>query len=206
MNRYLDRKMRRDGRNPYGSRGGYVTTHRGRRDRRSMSMDYREYADRPYGKGAVDREYGLPYNAMQQPREYNRGMEFYGYGAMQPMNSYDGGYQPYYDYGSGKDEEYKEDLKDWAKKLKKFDKFNVSKDELINQARNMGLKFQDYDEEEFITTYYMLMSDYKLDMLNSPQAYIIMARDFLEDEDSELKGGEKLCTYMYEIVMGEALD
>ena len=205
MNRYLDRRMRRDGRNPYGSRGGYVTARRGTRDRRSNTMGYREYNDRPYGRNIASEEYGTSYNHMQQPREHTRGMEFYG--AMQPMTPmYDGNY-PYYDYSSGKeDEDYKEDLKEWCSKLKKYDKFNLPKEEVLNQARTMGLKFNDYDEEEFLTTYYMLMSDYRADMLNNPQIYVIMARDFLEDEDSELKGGEKLCTYMYEIVMGEALD
>ncbi len=94
MNRYAEEMLRRrgnrmrDGRNPYGSRGGYVTTRspRGRRDGNDYGddMDYsgerydghynREYAPQPYAKMRgtfeYDRQYNdgnIPYDMMDYP-------------------------------------------------------------------------------------------------------------------------------------------
>lgn len=221
MNRYLqDRAMRRgrymrDGRNPYGSRGGYVTSRRGGRGS-DYAMDNRnfnsEYDSRYDGRGDYNYRSSDGHYPMERYGEHHRPMQYeiYGVGGMRPREDYrsgDYGMRDYgydmndYDYAS-EDKEYREDLKEWCKKLKKHDKFGMPKEDIISQARQMGVKFDKFDEEEFLTTYYMMMSDYKMDMLNSPQAYMILAKQWLDDEDSELKGSEKLCAYLYEIVKG----
>ena len=87
-------------------------------------------------------------------------------------------------------------------KLKKYDRFGWSKEQVIQQAKDMGVKFSDYDEMEFYATYIMLMSDFKK-IGNDPYIYLSMAKEWLEDDDVEMKGSEKLCAYLYTIVLGE---
>ena len=217
MNRYLERRrqrMMRDGRNPYGSKGGYVVSSP---RRMRGSMDYTgDYA------GDYNYDYGMDYagrgrhggrRAGRRNSDYamDQYPRFYGYGeVMYPP--YEEGYDSttgqyrrrermMEDFG-GSDEEYREELKEWTKKLKKYDKYGMSKEQVIQQARNHGAKFKEYDEEEFYATYLMMISDYK-ELSNDPTVFIKMAKLFLEDEDAEVKGSEKLCAYLYEIVLGE---
>lgn len=174
---------RRDGRNPYGSRGGYVTSSRPSRDR-SMGYDY-PYTERDYrydNKYDTERYYTTYAMGNEYPRERGRYME---------------------DYASRDlEEDYKKDLHKWAEKLKREDKFNLPKEEVIKKAREMGARFSKYDEEEFYTIYLMHVSDYT-DISNEPFTYIAMAKKWLEDDDIEVSPSEKVCIYMYEIVMGE---
>lgn len=200
-NRFI--RGKRDMRNPYGSRGGYVSSRRG--SRRDYSMGDREHDYRMGGYDMPSNTRG--YSSMEQPRQYNSTMG-------NPSMRYDAyPYMPYdmrYDYSSSNDmmseEEYEDFLEDKCKELKRYDKFNMGKQEVLNQAKQMGINFNDFDEEEFIVTYYMMMSDYKEDMLNSPQIYMLLAKDWLEDKDSDLQGGEKLYAYLMLIVEGKALD
>lgn len=185
----------RDMRNPYGSKGGYVVS------KRDRGMDHYN-ANSERGGRYYDGNRSMPMgerNNMdyKQYREPMRPMEFDIYGGIMPYSPY------YYDGSMGETEqEWEEDLDKWCRKLKKFDKFNMSKDEILSQASAMGVEFKDFTEKEYLATYYMLMSDYDMDMLNSPQAYMIMAKKFLEDYDSELVGGDKLCAYYYEVILG----
>lgn len=180
MNRYLRDKMigrdrarrdyrGRDGRNPYGSRGGYV-----RDSRRNDYGDYRrnDYNDRDYR----DRDF-----------DFNRRSSDYGdYTDM--------------DYAE-MDEEYKTELEEWCKELKKQARNPIPKSEVLSIAEQMGVRFDKYDEKEFFTTVMMLMSDYP--NIGQPETYIAMAKQWLEDKDSELTGSEKLAAYYYTIVKGE---
>lgn len=155
------------------------------RDRES----HREFRDmrNPYGSrgGYVnyrrDRENGNNYNYdMNYQNDYN-----------------------YMDYDAEESKEtYKEDLKKWTKKLKKKDRFGMSEDDIINQARQTGVDFEDFSEDEFLAIYYMLVSDFK-QVSNAPQTYLVMAKEWLEDGDIAVSPGEKICIYMYDIVMGE---
>lgn len=222
-NRYLDRMSmkhhHRDMRNPYGSRGGYVDS-RSSRDYRDYNYNSRDYRDHNYNSRDF-RDYDMAYNDSKYSSGYdgrgyheyrtegyrsggqqfgqhprNMGYEMYGVGGIRPR-------EDYRDYGMDDvGHKYRDDLKEWCKKLKKHDKFDMPKEEILQQAKQMGIKFDMFDEEEFLCTYYMMMSDYKMEMLNSPQAYMVMAKSFLIDPDSELQGSEKLCAYMYEIVKG----
>lgn len=223
-NRYLaDRASRRyegmrDGRNPYGSKGGYVVNRGGERGRtRGMDSNYDDsrydsrYYD-PYDYERKGKEYDYHY---EQPREYDRPREYemygYGIGGVRPRGLY---YDKFHedmryrrdrnDYDSeDMEKEWEEKMEKWCKKLKEYDKFKTPKEDVLNIARGLGAKFKDYDEKEFLTTYYMMMSDYKSKKLTSPQDYVEMALDFLEDEDSDLKGSEKLSAYYFEIVKAD---
>lgn len=197
-NRYLsDRayrrsRMSRDERNPYGSRGGYVSS----RIMRDRGMDYN------YSMPEYDSRYD--YRGSEYPREHSRPMQYelYGVGGMRPRMDYDYGYDYGYDYAKESEKEYEKDLHEWVEKLKKYDRFGWSKEQVIQQAKDMGVKFSDYDEMEFYATYIMLMSDFKK-IGNDPYIYLSMAKEFLEDDDAKLKGSEKLCAYLYTIVLGE---
>lgn len=191
-NRYLsDRayrrsRMSRDERNPYGSRGGYVSS------RRMIDRGMPEYDSR------------YDYRGSEYPREHSRPMQYelYGVGGMRPRMDYDYGYDYGYDYAKESEKEYEKYLHEWVEKLKKYDRFGWSKEQVIQQAKDMGVKFSDYDEMEFYATYIMLMSDFKK-IGNDPYIYLSMAKEFLEDDDAKLKGSEKLCAYLYTIVLGE---
>ena len=194
MNRYLqDRAMRRgnmrDGRNPY------VTSRRSRRDRN-------------------DYDYDMPRDGRDYDMAQNVSYPMYGIGGYRPyegdMADYDYArrsgrgrdYADYYDYASDDmDDEWKEHLKKWSEKLKKKDRFNIPKDQVLQNAKQMGVKFEDYNDEEVLTTYYMVLSDYPK-IANEPHTYLALAKDWLEDKDTALKGSEKLCAYYYEIVKG----
>lgn len=210
MNRYLARRkdrMMRDGRNPYGSRGGYVSSHR---DRAMGEMGDMTYDMRGRGR----------------PRKYDRDMrgdmhypemEIYGVGGMRPRMDYgyhmeDYGtygdmrsnrrdYGDYNDYG-GDDEEYKKKLKHWTEKLKKKDRFDWTKENVIQRAREMHVKFEEINEDEFYAVYLMMCSDFS-SYANDPNTYISMAKDWLYDDDIAVSPSEKLCIYLYEIVLGE---
>ena len=71
----------------------------------------------------------------------------------------------------------------------------------MQKAKQMGIKFDKYNEEEFFTTYYMVMSDFP-QIANDPHTYLAMAKDWLEDKDSEYQGSDKLAAYYYEVVKG----
>lgn len=226
MNRYLrDRANRRvmsqrDGRNPYGSRGGYVSSSRRGRDRAYMNYDMArgnrgrdKEMDMEYDYAKYDSRYDSRYNSdrrgqdghypYQQYGERNRPMDYemygYGIGGIRPMN-YDYGYDYGYDYASeDMEQEWKEHLKKWCEELKRYDRFNMPKDQVIQNARQMGATFKDYNEDEFYTTYLMIVSDYKKS-ISDPHIAILQAQEWLEDDDSKLNGAEKLSAYYYEVI------
>ena len=95
-----------------------------------------------------------------------------------------------------------EDLKKWIEKTKSKDKFKMPFDKVIEQAKNMGVKFDDYSELEFYAIYLMHISDYP-EKSNDYNYYISMAKDWLEDDDVYYKGGDKVCSYLYHTVLGK---
>ena len=168
-----------------------------------MEYDYAKYDSRydsRYNSNRRGQDGNYPY---QQYGERNRPMEYemygYGIGGIKPMDyGYDYGYD--YDYADeDMEKEWKEHLKKWQDELKRYDRFNMPKDQVIQNAKQMGVEFDKYNEEEFLTTYYMVMSDYP-SIANEPHTYISLAKDWLEDEDSKLKGSDKLCAYYYEVI------
>lgn len=183
MRDMLERRTRRDGRNPYGSRGGYVVSSKSRRDR-SMGYDY-AYPERDY-------RYDSRYDTERYYTPYDMGGEY-----TRQRGRYMDDYATEDLMG-----EYRKDLRKWADKLKRKDRFNIPKEEIIEQAKKMGISFDKYDEEEFYTIYLMHISDYP-EIANDYYTYVAMAKKWLEDDDIEVSPSEKVCIYMYDIVMGE---
>jgi hypothetical protein len=105
----------------------------------------------------------------------------------------------------------KEELEEWKHKLLKEveekDKHFFTKEQIGQKARQMGVEMKDYNEEELVVTTAMVYADYcktgKKYVGNNMDFYIEIARDWLEDKDSELKGGEKLAVYHDCIIMGD---
>lgn len=195
--------MERDERNPYGARGGYVSSNRGyderyyedmrrgdnrgrnQRDRGRMNVRYDS------GAGYYEGEFrGVTDNSYNRNREsrYDRSYDDYGYGYERMM---------YPDFGGG----YlsNRELQDWQCNLCK----SIGKDEcemfeydiIIHEAENMGISFERFTKEEFYTTVLMMYSDYCGSCGQDPIIYIKMAKDFLEDKDAKYKFGEKLAAY-----------
>lgn len=100
------------------------------------------------------------------------------------------------------EKEYERDLQKWTEKLKKYDRFGLPKEKVIENARQMGVKFKDFDEDEFYAVYLMQVSDYPT-ISNDARMYLGMAKSWLEDEDLKIDPSEKVCKYMYEIVMAD---
>ena len=96
---------------------------------------------------------------------------------------------------------YKQDLEKWTHKLKEKDRFKLSKEEVIKKAKNMGVAFMDYTENEFYVMYLLMLSLFK-SIANEPHTYLAMAKSALEDPSSSLSPSEKVQVIMYEIAMG----
>ena len=134
------------------------------------------------------KHYGQPYRAN----------EYQGY-AQGMITSY------YPDYGMDyhmADEEYKKELHHWIDKLSHKDIFRVSKEQIIRQAKSIGVKFEKYNEDEFYAVYLMHVSDYP-GLLGDYTGYVKMAKFWLDDDDIEYQGSEKVCGYLTHIVLGE---
>lgn len=113
----------------------------------------------------------------------------------------------HYIYGpDGKDyddaHEYHKELESWIHSLKHADRFGLPKEEVLKKAKDIGVRFHDYDEAEFYAVYLMLISDFK-HIANDPHQYLAMAKEWLEDKDAKRQGSEKVCAYLYTIVLGE---
>lgn len=249
MRDYLMR--RRDGRNPYGSEGGYVvSSRRGRGDmargsrdyeQRNYGNDYAEYPSR-YSDSENERlnqqrmpdmvQSGRQYDGHYEPIEimgrfngYYGGMDDYARGGRGRDYNYgndyarnrDYGYMPYYpyymDYGYGRDyaqnSEYlsDKDLKMWADKLmrdvEEKDKQFLSRENIRKRADEMGIKFDKYSFEEFYVVVLMKYTDHcKTLGTANMDIYLKLAKDFLEDDDSSLKYGERLAAYYDFVING----
>lgn len=156
--RYEDERYY-DGRNPYGSKGGYVRDYR----------DGRDYEERDYSmrfQGTIDRR------GMDSRRDYN---------------DFGGGYLS------------NKELRKWQTCLcKHMDPQEIemfSYDPIIKQAEQMNIRFDRYSKEEFFTTVLMMYTDYYKSCGNNVPMYIALAKDFLEDDDAKVQGGEKLACY-----------
>lgn len=231
--------MAMDGRNRYGSAGGYVSSRRPRRDRameedmaRGMNRGGRGGNRGSNDYGSYDSEYDSRYDNDYGTGEYNTrdsvyGRELYGYYGdtpfeirrSYPMRDYNmdyarGGRRDYgYDYNYGMDygEDYKldkQDIEHWTKKLMKDiddkEKEMFSKEKVLNKAKEMGIKFEEFTPEEYYVTVLMTYTDYCKTLGSANiDLYLRLAKDWLMDDDVEIKYGEKLGAYFDNIVMPE---
>ena len=103
MRDYLMRRRMTDGRNPYGSEGGYVVSRRARGDRR-MGRDYANDYPNRYGDSENQR-----LNS-QREEDYARGRGYDGhYEPIEIMGRFNGYYGGAEDYARGRDYNYGED-------------------------------------------------------------------------------------------------
>lgn len=216
--RMRDYMMRRGGdmrdmRNPYGSQGGYVTSRRPGRDR-AMNDRNSYFAGDFYGMSdhSMNGDYNSDY--ARNRRDYGNDYEMsdmrrrdYGYD-MRGGRDYgdyreDYGYMPYPDYASGNLS--REELHHWKKKLygemEKSECDMMSEEKILKRAKEMGLKFDDFSEDEFVIAVLAMYTDYckTLGKANFDM-YLKMAKDFLDDKDAGVKYGEKLAAYYDAIV------
>lgn len=233
-----NRRMSQDGRNPYGSRGGYVVRNKPRRDREMMdrgtgdyevykseyntrrNSDYntgeynprdsvynRElygyYGDTPF---EIKRNYPMRDHNMNYEHDYRRN-EDYTHDDYARRGRYDYGYDYRMDYGeeSGLS---KEELDEWVEELtEKFDtreKEMFKKDKIMKRAEDLGIKFEHFKPEEFYTTAVMLYTDFKKTLgTANVDIYLKLAKDWLMDDDVEMKYGEKLAAYYDNVVMAD---
>lgn len=184
MDRHHHEDMResrnyRDERNPYGSRGGYVTSDRAYHD---------DYERDERSRGSRHGDYGMRFNGTIDTRYYDD----YGY----DERRHDGR-RDYNDFGGG----YlsKKELREWQNKLceemdqQECEMFQYAP--IIHQAEQMNISFDKYSKEEFYTTVLMMYTDYYKSCGNNVPMYIALAKDFLEDHDARVKYGEKLACY-----------
>lgn len=138
--------------------------------------------DMARGRG---RDYGYDYNYdMRGGRDYG----------------YDYGYDYAGDYGESLT---KEELEHWKKKLMKEveekDKHFFEPMTISNKARQMGIQMKGYNEEELALVALMLYTDYCKTMKkyvgSNMDVYVEIAKDWLEDPDSAIKGSERLAVY-----------
>ena len=186
---------------------------RGRRDYESnrqsdMGYDYPRMRDGHYGSegrtyypieamGTFNGYYGMP------EKDYARGGRGRGR---------DYGYDYNYDYAGDYGENLtKEELEEWKMKLmrevEEKDKHFFTKENISSKAKNIGAKMKDYGEEELCLVTLMMYTDYcktiKKFVGANMDIYVELAKDWLEDEDSELKGAERLAVYHDCIIEGE---
>lgn len=189
-----------DGRNPYGSRGGYVTSRSPRRDREMM--DY----NMPKGDY---RRVGMP--PMRDYDDYDmrgdmRGRDYADY-EMHDMRGRDyGDYGMDYDMRDYGKMEYgkmsHEDIEKWKKHMKNQDGTmgeHFKKEQVMQAARQIGVNPEEYGEHIFPLVMNMMYSDYcavaKKFGLDRPDFYAELAKAFLNDKDFSGEPEEKVFLY-----------
>lgn len=111
MRDYLMNRRMRDGRNPYGSRGGYVTSRSPRGDRR-MGRDYASVPERFNNQRGEDYARGRQYEPIEIMGRFNGyygGAEDYARGMREQDYNYGRDYNYGEDYAHGMDYNYEND-------------------------------------------------------------------------------------------------
>lgn len=209
MNRPFMQRMMRDGRNPYGSRGGYITSRDPRRRDRNYEMPEEDYGydyNQDYARGRMNRQRDMRgsypfelmgrvgYEEMYDPR-YQEEM----------MYDYAGGHYGR-DYG-GAEMLSNRELMDWSQKLMKEveekDKAFFKYENIEKKAKDMGIQFDKFTFDEFYLVCLMMYTDYcKTLGTANMDIYLRLAKDWLCDEDVAMRYGEKLSSYYDTVVMG----
>lgn len=189
--------MEEDGRRGVKGTGMYGiggSKHRGRkRDYMESETDYAR--TRESGRGVDRNDYGYEYEEDDE-RDYGYGEDYdYDYG---------------YDYAD-MPKLTKRDIMEWKRELVNADGTkgeHFKMEHIMKAAKDMGIRFHEYDEKELCLTVNMLYSDYceVLKPFISPDkelyVYVAMGKAFLEDEDAP-EGSEKLALYYHCVVNAE---
>ena len=194
MNKFA-RMLMQDGRNPYGSRGGYV------RDKN----DYNDYAMRgnrdrnDYGYDMVRRDRNMDYATYNENRMRDRDYED--------------------DYRRDRNEDYRrrdygnpemfshKDMETWKSMMKNEDGTrgeHFRAEQVKHACQQAGIDCEEFGEDIFGLAMNMKYSDYckvaKKYGVDMPEFYADMAKAFLRDKDFDGKPEEKLYLYYKAIV------
>ena len=199
-------------------------TRRMMRDRRMRDRASRRMMrDRNYGRSMDYGYYGPEYptrydyrsderrsgSRMGRDSEYDRehSMDYNYYEPMRRSRRDYRGRDMRYDYGSDEylsDDELMEWSKDLMRDVEEKDKPYFSKENMERKAKDMGIEFKEFTFPELYTTALMQYVDYGKTLgKGNLDIYILMAKDFLEDDDSNLQFGEKLASYYDNIICAE---
>lgn len=131
------------------------------------------------------------------PQDYGRGRD-YGYPDMRGRRDY--GYDYGYDYGGDYGESLSsEELHKWQKKLMEQlderEKQMFRKEAIVPKFKQMGIEMKDFNEEELYTIALAKYTDHKQSIGQNPDLAIKLARDFMTDPDSNVKGSERAAIY-----------
>ena len=129
-------------------------------------------------------------------RDHSYGVGHYIYNTPSPTD-----YVPVLDHAAH-DNEYKHDLNEWIHRMRQYDKFQLSKEDVIHKAKEMNIRFDEFSEDELYAAY-LLHTKIYANMHSEPHMYIACAKSWLEEEEIASDPSEKLCKYLYEIVLGE---
>ena len=165
--------------------------------------DYREHTGR-HGSMDYARRSSSDYSMGYKPSR-----KYYGYYGDTPfytseVRDFRGDYNYYGDYGEETMTE--EELCDWydelVEELEPSEKEMFAMDKIEKRAEEMGIKFREFSPEALAVVTVMLYDDYK-DTLGKGNLdlFIKLAKDWMEDNDAELNGEEKLTAYRDSVVM-----
>ena len=156
-------------------------------DERDMPRHYRddesEYDYRHYDNEHAKSHHSHDYMADEHHRQYE-----HDYAEDKPMHL------------------TKKDFKHWEKKIENADGTmgrKWSKEQIMPIAQQLGIKFADFTEDDYVMTMNMLYSDYCKVLGADGVMYGKLAKAFLEDDDFEGTGSEKLALYYHCIVEEE---
>lgn len=161
--------------------------------------DYRERSDR-YGSadytGRSRSDYGMGRKSVREYSGYYGDTPFYS----KSLRDYRGDY--------GEEMMSEEELCDWydelVEELEPNEKEMFKMEKIEKRAGEMGVNFKEFSPEAFAVVTVMLYDDYK-DTLGkgNPDLYMKLARNWMNDSDSDLQGEEKLTAYRDYVVMPE---
>ena len=204
MNKFA-RMLMQDGRNPYGSRGGYV-----RNDRRS---DYEDDYARGRRDRGMDYENQMDYRNMRSDYRYNDMGDMARSNSRRDRNDY-ANYRDYEedyrrdrnDYGKPKMFSHK-DMETWKSMMKNEDGtrgVHFREEQVKRACEQAGIDCEEFGEDVFCLAMNMMYSDYckvaKKHGVDTPEYYADLAKAFLRDKDFDGKPEEKLYLYYKAIV------
>lgn len=218
---YVDSRGGRDyarsdynyGNREYDSRRGDRAYSQSNYERSGRDYEHSRQSDMARGDYNYMNDYNMDYNYNRDGHYPMRqgGSTYYPIEAMGTFNGYYGMPEDYArgrDYRSDYAGDYGEtlnhkEIEKWNKKLMKEveekDKQFFSKENISNKARNMGINFDKYNQEELAVATAMMYTDYckalKPFVGANMDVYVKLADAFLNDKDASVKGGEKLAVY-----------
>lgn len=194
----LSRRMR-DGRNPYGSRGGYVVSDRarGRYDRMGDYARSPEHRSRYSDMSYTEPMYEDDRNYSERNYEYDR-----DYDKTRRVGSFE--YDTYRDYDNGDYRLTPKELRTWERNLENADGTRGARfgaEQVKQIAQNLGISFNEFSPELLTTMTNVMYSDYAKAVGTTDIAmFVKMAKAFLCDDDFDGTPDEKAYLYYTSIV------